>query len=466
MISFPYVRIRSIMRDPLENTHQSSAPEWVLNETIFRSLIVHMLDALLILDWNGTILFANQAAADLVQLASPELGTGMNALDFIHPASIEDVLKDQQQVFEDRGGFLNRYKILTVNKEVRWAEGLGTKIPFQDGTANLVTLRDITQKQQIEEALLESREKTQAIIANIVDGIITINEQGVIDLFNHGAEQIFDYTAEEVAGQCVTMLMPEPFRSEHASYLKRYLETGEKQVIGIGREGLGQRKDGTVFPIYLSVGEIHLPGGRRFVGVIRDISNIKKTEAILKDREQQFRELTILQKAILDSANHSIISTAPDGIIQTFNKAAQRWLGYTEEDVVKRSSISILHAPQEVAAYAEELTKKLGYLLQPGFEVFAAKARQGIPDEREWTYIRKDGSTFPVLLSITALLDELGDITGYLAIGSDITERKKADEALRKLSWALEQSPASVVITDTEGAIEYVNPKFYATNRL
>jgi PAS domain S-box-containing protein len=98
--------------------------------------------------------------------------------------------------------------------------------------------------------------------------------------------------------------------------------------------------------------------------------------------------------------------------------------------------------------------------VSPGFQAFVVKACLGSTDENEWTYIRKDGSRFPVLLSITALLDEKGRITGFLGIGSDITTRKLAEVEIRKLSQAIEQSPVSIVITDTGGNIEYVNPKF------
>ena len=112
--------------------------------------------------------------------------------------------------------------------------------------------------------------------------------------------------------------MPDPFHSDHGYFLRNFLQTGEKHVAGIGREGLGRRQDGTIFPIYLSVGGIHLSQGRRFAGVVLDITDIQETEAVLKESEQRFRNLTVLQKAILDSANYSIISTTPDGIIMTF----------------------------------------------------------------------------------------------------------------------------------------------------
>jgi PAS domain S-box-containing protein len=155
----------------------------------------------------------------------------------------------------------------------------------------------------------------------------------------------------------------------------------------------------------------------------REIAERQRVEAALRDSQR-------LQQAILDSANYSIISTTVDGTILSFNPAAQRWLGYTEAEVVGRVTPEIVHDREEVIARAAELTAELGQPIAPGFETFVAKARQGEPNEREWTYIRKDGSRFPVLLSVTALRESDDRIVGFLGIGSDITERKQAEAAL------------------------------------
>ncbi|MEM7761630.1 MAG: PAS domain S-box protein, partial [Cyanobacteria bacterium P01_A01_bin.40] len=132
-----------------------------------------------------------------------------------------------------------------------------------------------------------------------------------------------------------------------------------------------------------------------------------------------------LQQAILDSANYSIISTTVDGIITTFNQTAERWLGYRAAEVVNKTTPILIHDCQEVEQRSQELSQELGVTIEPGFETFVAKARRGEADEYEWTYIRKDSSRFPVRLSITALKDKQGEITGFLGIGSDITEQKR-----------------------------------------
>ncbi len=139
-----------------------------------------------------------------------------------------------------------------------------------------------------------------------------------------------------------------------------------------------------------------------------------------------------LRRAILDSANYSIIAVDADGTIIIFNTAAEQWLGYQASEVIGQATPAIIHDANEVAQRAQTLSQELGVPIEPGFEVFVAKARRGQIDEQEWTYIRKDGSRFPVLLSVTALQDATGQLTGFLGIASDITEHKQATNELKE----------------------------------
>jgi len=138
-----------------------------------------------------------------------------------------------------------------------------------------------------------------------------------------------------------------------------------------------------------------------------------------------------LQRAILTSANFSIIATDERGIIQLFNDGAQRMLGYAAAEVVDRISPSDIHDPEEVRARAEALSAELGTTIAPGFEALAFKASRGIEDVYELTYICKDGSRFPAIVSITALRDDFGDLIGYLLIGSDNSVRKQVESELQ-----------------------------------
>jgi PAS domain S-box-containing protein len=147
--------------------------------------------------------------------------------------------------------------------------------------------------------------------------------------------------------------------------------------------------------------------------------------------EHGLQEISALQRAVLDGTVLSVIATEPDGTIREFNRGAELMLGYSREEMVGRRTPEIIHVYGEVAAHAAELSARLGRRIEPGFEVFVARARDGQVDEREWTYVRKDGTRFPVQLSVTALRDSEGQITGFLGVAQDLTEKKRAQIALQ-----------------------------------
>ncbi|MHB1143373.1 MAG: putative bifunctional diguanylate cyclase/phosphodiesterase [Thiobacillus sp.] len=127
--------------------------------------------------------------------------------------------------------------------------------------------------------LRDSESRVQAMLNNVDEGIVTISERGEIELFNPGAERLFGFRNAEAVGRNVSLLMPEPHRSEHDAYIARYLQTGEAHVIGVGREVAGQRKGGEIFPMDLRISEFYLAGRRHFIGIMRDITERKAAEA-------------------------------------------------------------------------------------------------------------------------------------------------------------------------------------------
>ena len=128
-----------------------------------------------------------------------------------------------------------------------------------------------------EAELRDSTARLQSIIDSAVDGIIVIDASGRIESFNQGAERLFGYPGAEVIGRNVSMLMPSPDHEQHDGYLARYLATGEAKIIGIGREVTGRRRDGTTFPLHLSVGEMSIGGERKFTGMLHDLSAARAT---------------------------------------------------------------------------------------------------------------------------------------------------------------------------------------------
>ncbi len=175
------------------------------------------------------------------------------------------------------------------------APGLPPGIGALDGkTENPENMRTLlAELQQARDALRESEERNRGIVETAVNAIITINDRGVIENVNSATERMFGWTREELTGQNVSILMPEPYRTQHDAYLSRYERTGERKIIGIGREVIAQRKDGSVFPVDLSIGEVPLTGGRRvFTGIIRDITERKNLEQkILELSEEEQRRI-------------------------------------------------------------------------------------------------------------------------------------------------------------------------------
>ncbi|MDP3538357.1 MAG: EAL domain-containing protein [Azonexus sp.] len=170
-------------------------------------------------------------------------------------------------------------------------------------------------------------------------------------------------------------------------------------------------------------------------------------------------EICQIQHAILENAGHAIIATDRDGTILYFNRAAQRLLGYSWHEVVGRASPALFHAPEEVIARARVLSAELHREIKPGFETFVARLDSEGLDENDWTYVRKDGSRFPVRLAITAVNDTQGELLGYLGIASDISLRRQMEQELRITATAFE-SQAAIMVTDVEQRILRVNPAF------
>ncbi|MET0856412.1 MAG: PAS domain S-box protein, partial [Telluria sp.] len=223
------------------------------------------------------------------------------------------------------------------------------------------------------------------------------------------------------------------------------------------------RKDGSRFPAIVSVTAL-----RDAQGIIIGYLLIGTDNTARKEAEEALVRAGALQTAIFNSANFSSIATDAQGVIQIFNVGAERMLGYTAADVVDKITPANISDPQEVIERAESLSMELGEAISPGFEALVFKASRGIEDIYELTYIRKDGSRFPAIVSVTALRDDQGTIIGYLLIGTDNTARKQVEEEQALLDQSLrdqqfytrsliESNIDALMTTDPRGIISDVN---------
>jgi PAS domain S-box-containing protein len=274
---------------PSEN-HHLATPTLPLTEALFQSVVDHMLDALLILDWNGTILFANQAAAE-----------------FVHPDFLEVVILDLMNVQEGGGGYLNRYKLLTAGGKERWVEGLGTRIPFGDGTANLVTIRDISATKRAEEerkiAEEELQKLSQAVEQSPVAVIIT-KPDGAIDYVNQRFTEITGYMAAEVWGQNPRILKSDRKPLEDYKILWDTITSG-KVWQGVF---YNKKKDGGVYWASASISPIRNGAGdiTYFVGMQEDITSLKMTELALQEAKEAAEAANVAKSEFLASMSHEI----------------------------------------------------------------------------------------------------------------------------------------------------------------
>ena len=305
----------------------------------------------------------------------------------------------------------------------------------------MLVFRDVTEEYAAQQALRDSTALIQTILNTVADGIITIYARGgMIKTVNPAAERMFGYSGIELVGQNFSLLIPELDQDQRNGSLEYYSASDEARAVGLGREVLGRRQDGSVFPMEMAVSEMWLGGERYFTGILRDTTARKQAEEALL-------QAGALQSAIFNSANFSSIATDAKGVVQIFNVGAERMLGYTAAEVMNKVTPADISDSKEVIARAKELSLELGTQIEPGFEALVFKASRGIEDIYELTYIRKDGSRFPAVVSVTALRDAQGVIIGYLLIGTDNTARKRVeaeravlDQALRDKNVELESA--------------------------
>jgi PAS domain S-box-containing protein len=203
----------------------------------------------------------------------------------IHPDDRDNVLRALQETVASGREIHAEYRVPLPDGSLRWVESRG-KLFRGDGqrpTRLIGVSIDVGRHKELQrqlqerlDELLHAEERIRSVVDHVVDGIVTIDDRGTILSFNRAAESIFGYQAGEVLGQNVRLLMPDPYRREHDQYLAHYHQTGQARIIGIGREVLGCRKDGSVFPIELGVSQFGVDQQRYFTGIVRDITERKR----------------------------------------------------------------------------------------------------------------------------------------------------------------------------------------------
>ncbi|HMG76588.1 MAG TPA: PAS domain S-box protein [Pyrinomonadaceae bacterium] len=331
-----------------------------------------------------------------------------------------------------------------------------------------------------EAALLKAGALQNAIFNSANFSSIATDSKGVIQIFNVGAERMLGYTADEVVNKITPADISDPqeviIRAEALSVeLGTPIAPGFEALVFKASRGIEDiyeltyfRKDGSRFPAVVSVTALRDAQGGIIGYLLIGTDNTARKQA-----EEALLKAGALQNAIFNSANFSSIATDAKGVIQIFNVGAERMLGYTAAEVMNKITPADISDPQEVIVRAKALSVELETPITPGFEALVFKASRGIEDIYELTYIRKDGSRFPAVVSVTALRDAQDAIIGYLLIGTDNTarqeveaERKKLDQRLRDQQFytrsLIESNIDALMTTDPLGIITDVNKQMEA----
>ncbi len=350
----------------------------------------------------------------------------------------------------------------------------------QHGELLVLAMGDVTERKRAEEALLKAGALQSAIFNSANFSSIATDEKGVIQIFNVGAERMLGYAAAEVMNKITPADISDPQEViARAAALSLELATpitpGFEALVFKAARGIEDiyeltyiRKDGSRFPAVVSVTALR-DDQNTIIGYLL----IGTDNTARKQAEEALLKAGALQNAIFNSANFSSIATDEKGVIQIFNVGAERMLGYAAIEVVDRITPADISDPQEVIARAKALSAELGTKITPGFEALVFKASRGIEDIYELTYIRKDGSRFPAIVSVTALREAQGGVIGYLLIGTDNTARKQVeaermllDQRVRDQQFytrsLIESNIDALITTDPRGIITDVNKQMEA----
>src|SRR6202158_5421640 len=387
-------------------------------------------------------------------------------------------------VFKASRGIEDIYELTYVRKDGSRFPAVVSVTALRDAQEAIIGYlligTDNTARKLAEAALLKAGALQSAIFNSANFSSIATDANGVIQIFNVGAERMLGYTASEVMNKITPADISDPqeviARAEALSVeLGTPITPGFEALVFKASRGIEDiyelthfRKDGTRFPAVVSVTALR-DAQEAIIGYLL----IGTDNTARKLAEEALLKAGALQRAIFNSANFSSIATDAKGVIQIFNVGAERMLGYAADEVVNKITPADISDPQEVIARAKALSVELETPIAPGFEALVFKASRGIEDIYELTYIRKGGSRFPAVVSVTALREAQGGIIGYLLIGTDNTARKQVeaermllDQRVRDQQFytrsLIESNIDALITTDPRGIITDVNKQMEA----
>jgi PAS domain S-box-containing protein len=404
-------------------------------EDRFRQLIEHAPNGMVMVDHEGKMAFVNAQIEESFAYTRDEL-LGQ-PIEMLVPARFRAHHSGYRNAFlanptaRPMGSGRDLFGLRKDGSEFPVEIGLNP-IETEQGVMVLGTIVDITERKQAEHDLRRSQEQLAGVIGSAMDAIITVDGEQRITLFNNAAERMFLFSSEDAIGQPLDRFIPQRFRVDHKRHIQDFGKTHvTKRSMGTLGALYALRANGQEFPIEASISQIESEGQKLFTVILRDITERKQAEAALKEQAQ-----------VLDLAPVFIRDPVDDRLV-FWNTGAQQMYGWTEEDAIGKVSYEFLRT----------------VFPQPREKIQAMLFARG-HWEGELMHTRRDGEQIIVASHWVLHRDDDGQPKAILEVNNDITNWRRAEEKLTRLATAVEQSGDSIVITDTDGNIQYVNPAF------
>jgi diguanylate cyclase (GGDEF)-like protein/PAS domain S-box-containing protein len=409
------------------NRKQQSSPEASVSSALQMETLADLAPiGIFKSDANGANTYTNLAWQEISGL-TPQQSLGSGWLECIHRDDLGDVMVRWSEAVRSASAFQTEFRILKPDGAIRHVSFRARRV-LSEQTHDfgfIGAIEDITERRLLDQ---ERNEHSLVIESSLNEIYIFDAETLKYEFANEGARRNLGYAMSDLRQMTPVDIKP-LFDLEEFEAAIEPLRSKRQEMLVF--QTIHRRADGTDYNVEVRL-QMSIKAQRPvYVAIVLDITDRVSLEA-------EKAKTNALQRAILEHAAYAIIATTSEGIITNFNPAAERLLGYTSSELVGLHSPAVFHLESEVVERAQEFSRELGIDLQPGFEVFVCKSTLRLANEHAWTYVRKDGTHVPVMLGITALRDDTGQITGYLGIAKDITQQKNYEEKL-----------AAAAVTDT-----------------